>query len=112
MDANFSPPEDRAWTFVTNHFLVLLCVARNPDVRVRDIANMVGITERATQTMLSDLEQAGYLDRTRVGRRNHYQVRWTANFRHPLVRPSRIGDVLEALAPTQMLTAASPTRHV
>ena len=63
------------WTFVTNHFLVLASVAANPDIRVRDIAAAVGITERATQAILSDLAGEGYVERIRIGRRNRYKVR-------------------------------------
>jgi predicted transcriptional regulator len=82
------------WTFFTNHFLVLGCVANSPDLRVRDIAARVGITERATQAILSDLAHDGYLERIRGGRRNHYMVRRNAHFRHPLVRGASIGDML------------------
>ena len=82
------------WTFFTNHFLVLACVAQSPDLRVRDIAARVGITERATQAILSDLANDGYLERIRVGRRNRYKVRRGAHFRHPVVRGATVGDVL------------------
>jgi predicted transcriptional regulator of viral defense system len=82
------------WTFFTNHFLVLACVAASPDLRVRDIAARVGITERATQAILSDLAHDGYLERIRVGRRNRYKVRLNATFRHPIVRGATIGAVL------------------
>jgi predicted transcriptional regulator len=82
------------WTFFTNHFLVLACVAESPDLRVRDIAARVGITERATQAILSDLANDGYLERIRVGRRNRYKVRRSAHFRHPIVRSASVGDVL------------------
>ena len=82
------------WTFFTNHFLVLACVAESPDLRVRDIAAMVGITERATQAILSDLANDGYLERIRVGRRNRYKVRRNTHFRHAVVRGATIGDVL------------------
>jgi Fe-S oxidoreductase len=64
-------------------------------VRVRDIAARVGITERATQAILSDLAHEGYLDRIRVGRRNHYKVRRGVRFRHPIVRATTVGEVLD-----------------
>ena len=83
------------WTFFTNHFLVLACVADSPDLRVRDIAARVGITERATQAILSDLANDGYLERIRVGRRNRYKVRRGTHFRHSVVRGATIGDVLD-----------------
>jgi hypothetical protein len=82
------------WTFFTNHFLVLACVAGNPDLRVRDIASRVGISERATQAILSDLAHDGYLERIRVGRRNRYKVRRGERFRHPIVSGATVGDVL------------------
>jgi MarR family len=88
------------WTFFTNHFLVLACVAESPDLRVRDIAARVGITERATQAILSDLANDGYLERIRVGRRNRYKVRRSTHFRHPVVRGASIGDVLEVVLPS------------
>jgi len=83
------------WTFVTNHFLVLASIARDPDLRVRDIATRVGITERATQAILSDLVAEGYLDRIRIGRRNRYKVRRGAGFRHPITSGTTIGEVLD-----------------
>jgi hypothetical protein len=85
------------WTFFSNHFLVLACVAGRPDLRVRDIASIVGITERATQAILSDLANDGYLERTRVGRRNRYKVRRGVHFRHPIVRGTTVGDVLDVV---------------
>jgi DNA-binding MarR family transcriptional regulator len=83
------------WTFFTNHFLVLACVAARPDLRVRDIAGVVGITERATQAILSDLAHEGYLERIRVGRRNRYKVRRAGHFRHPIVSGTSIGEVID-----------------
>jgi hypothetical protein len=87
----------RRWIFLTNHFLVLLSVARSPGLRVRDIAEMVGITERATQAILSDLDRDGYIERTRIGRRNRYHVHRYGGLRHPLVGSITVGDVLGAL---------------
>jgi predicted transcriptional regulator of viral defense system len=83
------------WTFFTNHFLVLACVDGTQDMRVRDIAALVGITERATQAILSDLAHEGYLERIRVGRRNRYKVRHSAHLRHPLVQATTVGEVLD-----------------
>jgi len=73
-----------AWTFLTNHAHVLLCIARDPEVRMRDVATMVGVTERAVQRIVADLEEAGYLRRERTGRQNHYEVCDTLPLRHPL----------------------------
>ncbi|MFG3437052.1 helix-turn-helix transcriptional regulator [Nonomuraea sp. NPDC047897] len=72
-----------AWTFLTNHARVLLAVAADPQVRIRDMAARIGITERAAQGIVADLEEAGYLERIRVGRRNHYRIRPDQHFRHP-----------------------------
>ena len=84
----------REWTFLTNHAHVLLSIARNPTARLRDVAAAVGITERAAQTIVADLEAAGYLHRTRVGRRNEYTVDPSGHFRHPAEADRRIGDLL------------------
>ena len=94
------------WTFLTNHFLVLIAIASNHDLRVRDIAARVGITERATQAILSDLVQAGFVERIRVGRRNRYKIRRSATLRHPLAAETRIGDVLDVLRPETTRAAA------
>lgn len=73
----------RSWTFLTNHARVLVKIARNPRSRLRDLAVSIGITERAAQSIVNDLEEAGYITRTRVGRRNHYSVDLSRPFRHP-----------------------------
>jgi DNA-binding MarR family transcriptional regulator len=85
------------WTFLTNHANVLIYVAEHPEVRGRDIADAVGITERAVQMIISDLEADGYLTRTRVGRRNRYRVHSALRMRHPLHRDHTIGDLIEAM---------------
>ncbi|QYC42413.1 MarR family protein [Nonomuraea coxensis DSM 45129] len=78
-----SSPADRPWTFLTNHARVLTEIARDPGARVRDIAAAIGITERAAQNIVTDLERAGYITRTRVGRRTRYSVDPSRPFRHP-----------------------------
>ena len=85
------------WTFLTNHGHVLLSVARDPGIRIRDIAVTVGITERAAQRIVGDLVQAGYLSRTRVGRRNQYAVNAELPLRHPVERGHEIGALLRVL---------------
>jgi hypothetical protein len=85
------------WTFLTNHAHVLVCIAEDPDARGREIAAAVGITERAVQSIIGDLEADGYLTRTRVGRRNRYEVHPDLPLRHPLERDHSIGDLLKAL---------------
>jgi hypothetical protein len=88
------------WTFLTNHAHVLVCIAQDPDARLRDVAGVVGITERATQRIVADLAEAGYLTRNRVGRRNSYEVHGELPLRHPAERSTAIGALLHALAPT------------
>jgi DNA-binding MarR family transcriptional regulator len=85
------------WTFLTNHAHVLLCVARDPGVRHRDLAVQVGITERAAQRIVADLVEAGYLTSTRDGRRNRYELHRELPLRHPLEREHRIGEILAVL---------------
>lgn len=84
----------RQWTFFTNHGHVLVFLSGNPDARVRDIAAQIGITERATQAILSDLTQAGYVTATRVGRRNTYRVHTDRAFRHPIEADHNVGEIL------------------
>ncbi|MCX7621709.1 MAG: winged helix-turn-helix domain-containing protein [Acidimicrobiales bacterium] len=86
-----------SWTFLTNHAHVLICIAADPDARLRDIADQVGITERAAQLIVADLVEAGYLTRTRQGRRNHYQIHPDRPLRHPLEWHRQVGDLLRAL---------------
>jgi len=86
------------WTFLTNHAHVLICVANDPGVRLRDVAERVGITERATQGIIGDLVAAGYVERTRVGRRNYYSVREHLPLRHPMDNSFQVGDLLELLS--------------
>jgi len=89
--------ENSSWTFLTNHAQVLLAIAQNPDVRLRDVAQHVGITERATQRILLDLVEAGYLKRTRVGRRNNYTVNPRVEMRHAAQEGHPIGELLDLL---------------
>jgi DNA-binding Lrp family transcriptional regulator len=84
----------KSWTFLTNHARVLVEIARNPESRLRDLAAWIGITERATQTIVNDLEDAGYITRTKVGRRNHYSVDPTRPFRHPAEAETRVEGLL------------------
>lgn len=85
------------WTFLSNHAHVLLCLARDPEARLRDVAALVGITERAAQRILADLVSAGYVERERVGRRNHYLLDHERPLRHPLERSRTIGELLNAV---------------
>jgi len=83
------------WTLLTNHGRVLLIIASDPDVRLRDVASSVGITERSVQMIVADLEGAGYISRERRGRRNHYAVNSGKHFRHPHEAGHRVGELLD-----------------
>jgi predicted transcriptional regulator len=83
---------------LTNHAHVLLCLSREPEVRMRDIANLVGITERAVQRIVADLEAAGHIARVRRGRRNHYEVRSELPLRHPIEKHVRISALIDFVA--------------
>jgi hypothetical protein len=93
-------PDDagtQRWTFLTNYAHVLLSVARQPDRRMRDIADEVGITERAAHRIVNELVDAGYLTKHRVGRHNSYDVHPEVPLRHPLERDHAVGELLELL---------------
>jgi len=94
-----SSPEinNRSWHFLTSHTQVLLAIHRNADVRMRDVANTVGITERAAQRIVNDLVEAGYLERERVGRRNRYALNPYRPMRHPEQHEHEIGELLDLL---------------
>ena len=87
----------KPWTFVTNHTQVLLAIASNPDIRTRDIADAVGITERAAQRIVADLAEAGYVEATRIGRRNHYTINGEVSMRHPAQQNYEINALLDVL---------------
>lgn len=83
-----------AWTFLTNHAHVLICIARDPEIRVRDLSDAVGITERAVMRIVGELETAGYLVRERDGRRNHYRIRSDLPLRHAIERHRSVAALL------------------
>jgi DNA-binding IclR family transcriptional regulator len=85
------------WTFLTNHAQVLLCLARDPEIRLRDIAERVGITERAAQRIVSDLVTEGYVTRTKTGRRNQYGVHPELPLRHGIEQRGAVGAFLGLL---------------
>ena len=90
--------EQLGWTFLTNHGHVLVCIAQDPQVRIAEIARLVGIGERAAHRIVSDLVDGGYVERSRVGRRNVYAVRMEAALRHPLEAHHRLAEVFGPLA--------------
>jgi hypothetical protein len=98
---------EHSWRFLTNHAHVLERVASDPTARLRDIAASVGITERAAATIVGDLVDAGYLTRTRIGRRNTYKVHDELPLRHPLHRHHTVGELIKFL---EGPATASPQR--
>lgn len=87
------------WNFLTNHAHVLICLVRNAEQPLREVALSVGITERAVQRIVAELEEAGYLERKRVGRRNSYIIHAEGRLRHPLENHRSIGDLLNVVVP-------------
>jgi predicted transcriptional regulator len=83
------------WTFITNHAHVLLVLAGNPDMRLRDVGDLVGITERGTQRIVRDLVKDGYLRAERVGRRNHYTIQTKMPLRHPIEANHTVGELID-----------------
>jgi hypothetical protein len=83
-----------SWGFLTNHGNVLLCIVDDPEIRLRDVAARVGITERATQSIVADLVEAGYVTRTRVGRRNRYAVHLDRPLRSPAGPERSVGAMV------------------
>jgi predicted ArsR family transcriptional regulator len=91
--------QETSWTFLTNHTQVLLRIAEEPDVRLRDVAAHIGITERAVQRIVADLVDAGFLKRQRVGRRNRYEIDREHSMRHPAQEGHAVGALLDLLGP-------------
>src|ERR671918_1660489 len=88
------------WSFLTNHARVLLCIAQDAGVRLREIGEAVGITERAAHRIVTELADAGYVSRRRVGRRNHYTIQADLPVPDPLARGQNVGELLAILART------------
>ncbi|MGA9277749.1 helix-turn-helix transcriptional regulator [Ilumatobacter sp.] len=86
------------WTFLTNHAHVLIAISRDPELRQRDIAYVVGVTPGAVVRILHDLDEGGYVTTERVGRRNRYHVNRDAPLRHPLEASHSVGDLLDTVA--------------
>jgi hypothetical protein len=93
------PADERgSWTLLTGHGHVLVAIAANPEARIRDISSVAGLTERTVQAIVADLEAAGYLTRTRTGRRTRYSVNRGHLFRHTAQEGLRVGPFLDLLA--------------
>jgi DNA-binding IclR family transcriptional regulator len=106
-----SLPDDRggSWTLLTGHGHVLVEIARDPEARIRDIADAAGITERTAQVIVADLEAAGYITRTRTGRRTQYTVNPDSLFRHPAQEGHRVGPFLALLATAREASGTPPS---
>jgi predicted transcriptional regulator len=89
---------ENSWTFLTNHSHVLLCLAENPSMRMRDIAREVGITERAVQRIISDLVDEGYIEKIREGRSNTYKIHTGMHLRHPIEKEKTIKELIELVS--------------
>lgn len=94
----------KPWTLLTSHGRVLVLIARSPDLRIRDLAERADITERSAQAIVTDLEEAGYIDRERVGRRNTYRINRDLPFRHAAESDHSVGELID-------LFAAAPRRR-
>lgn len=109
-DSRVRDNEERRWSLLTSHALVLLCIARNPETRVREIADDVGISERGAHQIVADLVGAGYVRRSRVGRRNRYAIEEKTALTHGLVRHRRVRSIIALLGP-EPARAAERTRR-
>lgn len=98
------------WTFLTNHSQVLLCIARNRKTTAKEIAAAVGITERAVQRLIRDLEEAGYISRIRDGRQNAYEIHPERPMRHPAQNGHVIRELIDVLSPLTFAGAQQDTR--
>ena len=91
------------WTILSNYGHVLVCLAENPGVRLRDIADRVGITERTAQRLITQLDEAGILTRVKLGRRNSYYIDTSAHLRHPIEEHCTVGELLKlVLSPARV----------
>jgi hypothetical protein len=95
-----------SWTFLTNHAQVLLSIARDPGIRLRDIADRVGITERSAYGIVLDLAEAGYIVKEKTGRRNRYEIQAHLPLPEPSTRERTVGEVLALLAGSEPWAAA------
>lgn len=111
MDKSYS--NSTSWTFLSNHTHVLLCLAHDASMRIRDIALKIGITERAVQRIIANLTESGYIDRIREGRCNKYVIHNDQHLRHPIEAHRRIADLIRLIfeAPNTAATSYSNSSH-
>jgi hypothetical protein len=100
----------RTWAFLTNHAQVLVCVARDPGVRLRDVGERVGITERAAHRIVVELADADYITRERNGRRNRYTINAPLPLPDPIAREQNVGELVEILTPIRRSTKSPRDR--
>ena len=98
---NSSADNEIGWTFLTNHGHVLMCLSMDSEMRLREVAERIGITERAVHKIVSDLESAGIIERKREGRRNKYTVHGNKPLRHPLESHCNIGQLVSLIQQTR-----------
>jgi DNA-binding transcriptional ArsR family regulator len=96
--ASAPAPGSHRWTFLTNHAHVLILLSRNPTMVLRQVALHIGITERAVQRIIADLEEDGFIKREKVGRNNHYRILDTRPLRHPIESHRTIGDLIRLVS--------------
>ncbi|HEU6446346.1 MAG TPA: winged helix-turn-helix transcriptional regulator [Gaiellaceae bacterium] len=111
MSTSYDGGDQRSWTFLTNHAHTLICIAHDPGTRIQDIATRVGITLRTAQTIVADLVAEGDVTRTRVGRRNQYEVHPELPLRHPLEQDHPVGQLLVALGASAEARGAGVRPH-
>lgn len=104
-------PAGPRWTFLTNHGHVLLCLAQSPGLTLRDVALQVGVTERAVQRIVHDLEEAGYLTRRRSGRQNEYEIDATRPLRHPVEAHQNVRALIDMAASVPVPMAVGGRRR-
>jgi Mn-dependent DtxR family transcriptional regulator len=100
----------RNWSFLTNHGLALICIAHDPELRLRDIASTLGITERSASTIVADLTESGHVTKTKDGRRNRYEIDGRKTMRDPIGREHPIGELLDLLTKPTSKSRSSPKR--
>ncbi len=99
------------WAFLTNHAQLLICIARDPAIRLRDIGDRIAITERATHRIVSELATAGYITRQRNGRRNHYTINTHYPLPDAIAQEQNLGELLKVLTGTDTHTTKQPDDH-
>jgi hypothetical protein len=100
------------WTLLSNHGIALVCVARNPVIRIRDLADHMGVSDRTAFGVVNDLTEAGYLNRYKEGNRNRYEVNCEMPMRHPTIREHGVGKLLAALVPSAQGESAEPSGRI